>query len=131
MGLDVRIESVTVPILRQLLLRPRLSEAIFRFDSWGNPFSVEANADPYALLPTLREEGPVVYKPMYQQWFVSGYEEARTVLSSDAVEVSTQREVVLAVRPHGSNSTWPGWPRPTEDAFRFSKPIWSTVFVPT
>lgn len=96
----MRIESITVPILRQLLLRPRLSEAIFRFDSWGNPFSVEATADPYALLPTLREEGPVVYKRTYQQWFISGYEECRTLLSSSDAISSPQVDVLLDVRPY-------------------------------
>ncbi len=96
----MRIEAVTIPILRQVLKRPRLSESIFRFDSWGNPFSEEATADPYALLATLREEGPVVYKRTYQQWFVSGYQECRTVLSSSDAISSPQIDMLLEVRPY-------------------------------
>lgn len=96
----MRVESLMIPVLRQVIKRPRLSQAMFGFDSWGNPFSVEANADPYALLPTLRAEGPVVHKRLYQQWFVSGYDEARTVLSSSDAISSPQVDMLLDVRPY-------------------------------
>ena len=38
----MRVESVMIHAVRQLLKRPRLADTIFRFDSWGNTFN-EAN----------------------------------------------------------------------------------------
>lgn len=96
----MRVESVAIPVLRQFIKRPRLAEAAFRFDAWGNPFSEEATADPFALLPVLRSEGPVVYKRLYQQWFVSGYDEAKLVLSASSATTSQQADMLFDVRPY-------------------------------
>lgn len=89
-----------VPLLRQVLHRPALSEALFRFDPWGNPFGEEATADPYALMPVLRKDGPVIYRRLYQQWFITGYEEAKHVMALSHAVTSPQVEMMLDVRPY-------------------------------
>ena len=96
----MRVESVMVPMLREVIKRPKLADALFRFDPWGNPFGVEENANPYGLLPVLREQGPVVNRRLYQQWFVSGYDEAREVLTSPDAISSPQIDVMLDVTPY-------------------------------
>lgn len=96
----MRIETIALPMLRQVIKRPWLSEAFFRFDSWGNSFSPENTADPYLMADAIRSEGPVVHKKMFQQWFVSGYDEARQVLGSPDATVSQQMEVLLDVSPY-------------------------------
>jgi len=60
--------------------------------------------NPYAAYAPIVADGPVAWSPWYQQFFITGYEEARAVLSSDAMEVTTQREVILAVAPHSKMS---------------------------
>lgn len=100
----MRLESVMLPVLRQVIKRPRVSEAFFRFDSWGNSFSAENTADPYLMLDAIRADGPVIHKKAFRQWFVAGYEEARQVLSSPDATVSQQMEVLLDVRPYSQLS---------------------------
>lgn len=96
----MRIESITVPLLRQVIARPWLAERLFSLDSWGNPFRPEFVADPYVDDALIRAAGPVVWKPMYQNWFVTGYDEVREVLSSPDATVSQQSEVLLDVSPY-------------------------------
>lgn len=96
----MRVESVLIPLVRQLLKRERLADRILGLDSWGNPYNVEANADPYSILETVRAEGPVQYKRLYQQWFVTGYDEAKAVLSSPDAMTKPQIDVMLDVRPY-------------------------------
>jgi len=87
-------------MMRQVIKRERLADRLFGLDSWGNPFSAENNADPYSILDIVHAEGPVNYKRLYQQWFVTGYEEVKTVLSSPDAVVRPQVEVVLDVPPY-------------------------------
>lgn len=96
----MRIETVTFPIMRQLIKRPKAAQLFFRLDSWGNPFSEGANADPYQILDLVHAGGPVVYKRLYQQWFVTGYEEAREILSSPDALVAGQVDMLLDVPPY-------------------------------
>ncbi len=96
----MRIESILVPTIRQILKRDRLAEQLLGRDSWGNPFSAENNADPYAILDVVRGEGPVLYKGLYRQWFVSGYDEIKTVLASPHAITRPQIEIMLDVRPY-------------------------------
>lgn len=96
----MRIEQVLIPMVRQVIQRPRLADALFRFDPYGNPFSDEATEDPMSLAPNMREHGPVHWHPLYQQWFVSGYAEAREVLASPHVGTAHQMDVLLDVRPY-------------------------------
>jgi cytochrome P450 len=96
----MRIEQVLLPTVRQIIQRPRLADTLFRFDPFGNPFSDAAVADPMVLAPKIREQGPVYWHRLYQQWFISGYDEARQVLASPHVGTAHQMDVLLDVRPY-------------------------------
>lgn len=96
----MRSEAVIFPILRQVIKRERLSELLFKLDPWGNPFNAENLSDPFLVSDKIRADGTVVYKPLYQNWFISGYEEAKQVLSSSHATVSEQAETLLAIRPY-------------------------------
>ena len=96
----MRFESIVLPVMRQVIKHDRLADRLFGMDSWGNPFSTENNADPYAILDIVHEEGPVSYKALYRQWFVTGYEETKTVLASPDAITRPQIEVMLDVRPY-------------------------------
>lgn len=96
----MRSEAVIFPILRQVIKRERLSEFLFKLDPWGNPFNAENLSDPFLVSDKIRADGPLVYKPLYQNWFISGYEEAKQVLSSSHATVSEQAETLLAIRPY-------------------------------
>lgn len=105
----MRKEQVLLPLVRGVVQRPRLASAFFRFDRWGNPFTEEIFRDPYPSYRKIRADGPVVYRALYQQWFVSGYDEAREVLASDKVGVGEQIEVLLDVRPYTGLSEQAAW----------------------
>lgn len=95
----MRIESVAIPLLRQVVARPWLAKLAFRLDPWGNPLEPERVADPMIQAEVIRRDPPVVWKPVYQQWFVTGYDEAREALGSTSAGVANQAEVLLDVRP--------------------------------
>jgi len=97
-------DRYSLPLVRAVVKRPRLTEAILGRSRWGNIFAEGIERDPYPAFRPIMADGPVVWSPWYQQFFVTGYDEARMALSSDAMEVTTQREVVLACRPHSAMS---------------------------
>ncbi len=96
----MRVESIVLPVMRQVMKHERLADRLLGFDSWGNPFSVENNADPYAILDVIHAEGPVVYKSLYRNWFVTGYDEIKMVLASPDAITRPQIDVMLDVRPY-------------------------------
>ena len=98
------VDRLSLPAVRALVKRPRLTDAVLGRSRWGNIFAEGIERDPYPAFRPIMADGPVAWSPWYQQYFVTGYEEARATLSSDAMEVTTQREVVLAVRPHSAMS---------------------------
>lgn len=100
----MRREQVLIPLVRQIVKRKRLADLLFRFDPWGNPFSEEMLNDPMVLAPAIRESGPVYWHPLYQQWFITGYDEAREVLASPHVGTAHQMDVLLDVRPYSKMS---------------------------
>lgn len=97
-------DRYSLPLVRAVVKRPRLTEAVFGRTRWGNIFAEGMAEDPFAAYAPIVADGPVVWSPWYQQFFVTGYDEAREVLSSGAMEVTTQREVVLACAPHSKMS---------------------------
>ena len=88
--------------MRGLVKHPRVGNAVFRLDTWGNIFGAERFVDPYPIYERMRASGPVSFSPFLQQWAVVGYEEARHVLSSSSFGVAAQMEVLLATRPYAN-----------------------------
>jgi len=95
-----RLDRTALRIVREIGKRPRLAQAILSPTRWGNQFTEENLANPYPMHQVIRADGPVVWNPWYQQWFVTGYDEAQEVLSSSATTVAAQRDLVLACPPH-------------------------------
>ncbi len=100
----MRVEQIAIPAIRGVVSRPWLAKRLFSRDRWGNPFSDDVSADPFPVFELMRADGPVAYRALYQQWFVTGYEEAVSALSSDAFVTSDQIDVLLEVRPYSQLS---------------------------
>ena len=99
-----RREEVALRVMRGLVRRPRLADAVFRFDRWGNILGPDRFVDPYPIYERMRESGPVSFSPFFQQWAVVGYEEAREVLHSPSFGVAAQMELLLDARPYSELS---------------------------
>jgi cytochrome P450 len=97
-----RREEVALSVVRGLVKRPRLANAVFRFDKWGNILGPDRFVDPYPIYERMRAAGPVSFSPFLQQWAVVGYEEARQVLSSPSFGVAAQMDLLLEARPYSS-----------------------------
>ena len=96
----MRKEQVLIPLVRQIVNRPRLAYAFGRLDRWGNPYTDEMLADPMHLAEPMRADGPVYRHPLYQQWFVMGYDEAREAFASPDFCSREQLDVLLTVTPY-------------------------------
>ena len=72
-----RREELALRAVRGLVRHPRLADAVFRFDRWGNILGPDRFVDPYPIYERMRKSGPVSFSPLLQQWAVVGYEEAR------------------------------------------------------
>lgn len=95
----MRPEQVLIPLVRQIKKRPRLAEAIFARDRWGNSLGPERASNPFPSYELMRSEGPVAYHKLYQSWFITGYDEAKELLASPHGRVAYQRDMLLDVRP--------------------------------
>ncbi|MGI8756584.1 MAG: cytochrome P450 [Acidimicrobiales bacterium] len=100
----MRREEIALSVLRGLVKRPRLADAVFRFDKWGNILGPDRFVDPYPIYERMRAAGPVSFSPLWQQWAVVGYEEAREVLSSSSFGVAAQLDLLLEARPYSNLS---------------------------
>lgn len=96
----MNVEQLTLPIIRQIGKRPRLSHALFRFAKWGDPFTPQRFSDPYPIYDTMTADGPVIYSRVYQQWFISGYDEILDVLRSPHSSTSAVLDRLLSVTPY-------------------------------
>lgn len=99
-----RREELALRVVRGLVRRPRLADALFRFDRWGNILGPDRFVDPYPIYERMRESGPVSYSPILQQWAVVGYDEAREVMRSPSFGVAGQMELLLDARPYSELS---------------------------
>lgn len=99
-----RREEIALRVLRGLVRRPRLADAVFRFDRWGNILGPDRFVDPYPIYERMRESGPVSFSRLFQQWAVVGYEEAREVLHSPSFGVAGQMELLMDARPYSELS---------------------------
>ena len=93
-------EEIGLAVMRGLVKRPRLANAAFKLDKWGNIMGPDRWVNPYPIYERMRESGPVSFSPFFQQWAVVGYEEAREVLSSPSFGVADQLELLLKARPY-------------------------------
>lgn len=93
-------EEIALSVMRGLVKRPRLADAVFRFDKWGNILGPDRFVDPYPIYERMRMAGPVSFSPMFQQWAIVGYEEAREVLSSPNFGTAAQLDLILELRPY-------------------------------
>lgn len=100
----MRREQLALPMIRLLVKKPWLGDVVFKFDRWGNIFGPDRFIDPYPIYERMRKAGPVSFSPLYQQWAIVGYDEARQVLLSDSFGVQSQLEVLLSVRPYSTLS---------------------------
>jgi len=91
-------------MLRKLIERPRLADVLFRLDPWGNPMDPKAIEDPMYNADVARRDVPMVWKPLYQQWFVLGFDEAREVLASPHTGTANQATTLLDVSPYNKFS---------------------------
>jgi len=91
-------EQLALSAVAAMGSRPRLSEAMFRFTKWGNPFAAERFSSPYAMYDRMRADGPVAYGRPYRQWVVFGHDEVQEVLRSSATTTSSIGELLLSTR---------------------------------
>lgn len=96
----MRIESLLIPATRWVVNRPAVADVLFKLDPWGSPFSDEFLDDPMVMAEPIRKDGPVQYRRLYQQWFFSGYEESRQILTSPQAGTENQAEVLVDVAPY-------------------------------
>ena len=76
----------------------RVSDALFRFTKWGNPFADERFSWPYPMYDRMRADGPISYGRPYRQWFVFGYEEVQQLLRSPDTATAPVGELLLSTR---------------------------------
>lgn len=98
----VRAEQLAIPVIRWMVKHPRLADVAFGAGRWGNIIGPDRFVDPYPVYERIRAVGPVSYSPIYRQWAVVGYEEAREILTSGDFGVAAQLEVMLDVRPYSA-----------------------------
>ena len=97
-----RREEIALRVIRRLVRHPRLADAVFRFDRWGNILGPDRFVDPYPIYERMRASGPVSFRPWFQQWAVVGYAEAREVLRSPSFGVAGQMEILMDARPYSA-----------------------------
>ncbi|MEM7094067.1 MAG: cytochrome P450 [Actinomycetota bacterium] len=89
------VESMAMSAVAAIGRRPWLSNAVFRFTRWGNPFAEERFSYPYPMYERCRADGPVVFGRPYQQWFVWGYDEIREVFRSPDTTIAAVGDLLL------------------------------------
>ncbi len=93
-------QRIVIPMLRQVVNRPRLAEFLFGRDRWGNPLTDERYSNPFPLMERMRADGPVVERKAYQSWFIFGYDEIQHVVAHRDVSASQLIDQIMEVRPY-------------------------------
>ena len=96
----VNVQKVIVPVLRQIVNRPRLTALLLDRDRWGNPLGDDRYADPFPLMERMRADGPVVHRRSYRSWFVLGYDEIQTVVAHRDVSANMLIAQIMEVHPY-------------------------------
>ena len=89
-------EQVAMSAIAAVGRHPWLSNVLFRFTKWGNPFADERFSWPYPMYDRMRADGPVAYGRPYRQWFVFGYDEVQEVLRSPHTAIAPVGELLLS-----------------------------------
>lgn len=100
------IEQIAIPVVRQVVNRPAIAKPIFSLHRWGNVMEEGRYSDPYPYLQRIAADGPVTFSRLYQQWFVTGYEEAQQLLVMPSMVSGAQVEMVVRVHPYSKLSPW-------------------------
>ncbi len=96
----MKAEQIVLPLVSAIGKRPRLSNALFKYAKWGNPFAEERFSYPYELYDRYRADGEVFFHKAFRQWFVFGYDEVLEVLHSSEARTSAARDLLLSVSPY-------------------------------
>lgn len=92
--------QIAIPVLREITKRPRILDLMGRFDRWGNMFGPERYEFPYPLFERIRDDGPIVKRTVYGGWIITGYEEARQVLTSEHASMGNSLDILFRVKPY-------------------------------
>jgi cytochrome P450 len=57
----MHIEQIVIPVMRQIVKQPRLSNFLLQRGKFGNPFELERYRDPHPFYEPMRDLGPVVF----------------------------------------------------------------------
>jgi len=98
------VEQLAMSSIAAIGKRPRVSQALFGFTKWGNPFAEERFSWPYPMYDRMRADREMVYGRAYRQWFVMGYDEVQQVLRSD--DCATSPMSVGSFRVTTSSRRW-------------------------
>lgn len=96
----MRSEELALSSIAAIGKRPRVSEALFKFSRWGNPFAEDRFSWPYPMYDRMRADGEVVYGRAYRQWFVFGYDEVQQVLRSSDGATAPIADLMLSTRQY-------------------------------
>ncbi len=61
----MRRETIVFPIIRHILARPRLADALFKWGRWGNQMGSDRHSWPYPGYERMRADGPVAWHWLY------------------------------------------------------------------
>jgi cytochrome P450 len=88
-------ESTAIQLIGAVARRPKVSNVLFGWHKWGNPFGEDRYVWPYPSFERIRVDGPVVYSRLYRQWFVLGFDEVQAVLCSPNASTTKAGQVLL------------------------------------
>lgn len=90
------VEQLAMSAISAIGDRRWLSNAMFRFTKWGNPFAEERFTWPYPMYERMRAGGEVAYGRPFRQWVVFGYDEVQEVLRSTDTTSAAIGELLLS-----------------------------------
>jgi cytochrome P450 len=94
------VEQLAMSGIAAIGKRPRVSQALFHFTKWGDPFAAERFSWPYPMYDRMRADGEVVYSRTYRQWFVFGYDELQQVFRSSDGATAPIADLMLSSRQY-------------------------------
>lgn len=96
----IHIEQTVIPVMRQIVKQPRLSNFLLQRGKFGNPFELERYRDPHPFYEPMRDLVPVVFHKAFQEWIATGHAAAQQLLSSPNTSIARVIETLMNVRPY-------------------------------